>query len=150
MFNYLTNTLYNKLPSELRAVIQNTTVVSSHGNGSDSTCTTSDTRDSNCNYITPKQKIYLLDTKEVFGSGSKDTAVGTTRQLDYYKGKSNADRIKVQRSSDSDTEGTAVDWWLRTANSETDCYYSCISITGSIGYHSAKITYGLSPAFRIG
>ena len=143
MYDYVTNTVYNALPSELRAVMQDTIVVSSHGNGSDATCDTSlSTRDDNCNYVTPNQKIYLLDRQEVFAdNASANTAASTTRQLDYYSA-NNTSSAKIKQY-----QGSNCYWKLRTALFEDPYYFSGVSSDGRLGFSTGG---GVSPAFRIG
>ncbi len=153
MYNYVTNIVYNALPSELRAVMQDTIVVSSHGNGSDATCdTTLSTRDANCNYVTI-EKLYLFDINEVVGldelDSTKNTAINTTRQLDFY---ANGGR----KTKDCRRCGNPhQEWWSRTAYGKDSNRYLFIASAGNgVGYSDAYESYVssifVSPAFRIG
>ena len=141
MRTFVNNDIYNVLPSNLKGAIIDTTVVSSHGSTSGET------------NFTSTDKLYLLAPKEIYAnfSDSADTAKELTRTLDYYK------NIGVTASNDSGTikkNGTEdYYWWLRSASSgDTERFFAVLSI-GTVGvYHDsrASITWGVSPAFRIG
>ena len=127
VYDYLKNTLYGQLPSDLQAAIKPTRVISGYGsNGTDS-----------ANFTTT-DNLYLLSGVEVFGS----TAAGTTTQLEYYNNSSNS-KIKQYNSSDSW-------WWLRPARSYRSSGFRDVNIYGSLDADSADITLGVAPAFRIG
>ena len=141
MYTFVNNDIYNALPSELRNVIIDTTVVSSHGS--------KDT----ANFIST-DKLYLLSTAEVWAQGSSntidyDTARDNTRQLDYYSnlGTSTSNysgTIKKYRTS------TAW-WWLRSAASNRRDSFYIVSNDGTwVKDCSASGNGYLSPAFRIG
>ena len=137
MYTYVQNDIYNVLPSELKAGIIETTVVSGHGSSDSANFTSTD-------------KLYLLSTKEVWGSilGENDTATAETRQLDYYKEKgvtpSNYSGAKKQYN------GSNSYWWLRGANSGySDIFYVVLTI-GMWDDTFASDSYGVAPAFRIG
>lgn len=137
MRTYVNNDIYNALPSELKNGIIDTYVVSGHGPSHSANFTSTD-------------KLYLLSTKEVWGSnpGGYDTATAETRQLDYYKAQgvttSNYSGAKKQYN------GSNKNWWLRAASS-TDSYtfYNVIT-NGDWSNYYAYRTYGVAPAFRIG
>lgn len=141
MREYLANTIFSALPTELQSNIIDTTVVSSHGSADSNNFTSSD-------------KLYLLSTKEVWGKEGTssviqyDTAEAETRQLDYYKS------IGVTTSNNKGTikknGNTALDWWLRSAYSKNNDYVYKVGSGGWSGYISAINVYGVSPAFRIG
>ena len=144
MRTYLNTDIYNALPSSLRNVISNTTVVSGHGTTSGET------------NFTSTDKLYLLTSVEIRGTpGSADTLTTSgTRQLDYYK-----DVANVTASSYSGAikynGGTAKSWWLRSASSSTTDNYGVTRFTnvytsGTPTYHAdATTSMGVSPAFRI-
>lgn len=132
MYNYVTNTLYNALPEEIRNSIIDTTVVSSHGS------------DDSDNFITTNQKLYLLDRQEVWADGGSNTAIETTRQLDYYKLNKGAANI-IKNSGNS--PGV---WWLRTAHSTSNNGFFRIDSNGGPSIIEATWALGVSPAFRIG
>ena len=126
--NYLKNNsnnwIYNMLPSDLRAGIIDTVVISGHGSGESNNYTTTD-------------KLYLLSEKEVFGTSIAETTGGTTRQLDYYR-LSNANKSK----------GNTM-WWLRSPKS--DATNSFLNVyNGVFNYSNPNAKIYISPAFRIG
>ena len=138
---YVNGTIYNTLPSDLQNVIATTKVISGHGSTSGET-----------NFET-QDKLYLLSIEEIYedfaGSldAQKDTAVGTSKQLDYYKNQgvttsSYAGAIKQYNGSNST-------WWLRSArSSDTDSFL----LVASNGHWNGSYTSsyrGVSPAFRI-
>ena len=142
MRTYANGEFFNKLPSDLKKVIVDTTVISGHGSTSGE------------NNFTSTDKIYLLSAKEVWEDGtsnqvsSKDTAWDKTRQLDYYKNlgvttNSYSGAIKKNNGSNSS-------WWLRAANSGYNGYFLRVSADGDWIDASAFGNSGFAPAFRIG
>jgi hypothetical protein len=142
--DYSTTGIYSSLPEVLRNAIINTTVVSGHGSVDTTNYTTTD-------------KLYLLSTHEVWedddgntnaGIDYRDTAYNNTRQLDYYAG------LNVTTSSYSGAKkqrnGSNAIWWLRSANSNNMNNFNSVYFYGSWDNLNANITYGVSPAFRIG
>ena len=134
--DYINDTIYKSLPSELQNVIISTKVIS--GN------VTTETQD----------KLYLLSSEEIYEdfASSKnakyDKSVGTSKQLDYYKNQgvttSNYSGAKKQYN------GVADDWWLRSANSDISYNFLSVIYNGSWnGYSTSFLSYGVSPAFRI-
>lgn len=136
MRTYVNNDIYNALPSELKNGIIDTYVVSGHGPSHSANFTSTD-------------KLYLLSTKEVWGSnpGGYDTATAETRQLDYYKAQgvttSNYSGAKKQYN------GSNKNWWLRAALSYFSSSFCHVSTSGYWSSINAS-SYGVAPAFRIG
>ena len=139
---FLNHYLNDFLPSDLNEVIIDTTVISGHGFKDNTNFTTTD-------------KLYLLSTKEVYGTegtGNKieyDSAEIETRQLDYYKLK------EVTTSNYSEAikknNGSNNYWWLRTAVSYGSSTFFSISSSGNWSIDGSDTTFcGVSPAFRIG
>lgn len=135
IFPYVTNTVYDALPEEIRNSIIPTTVVSSHGS------------DDTDNFTTPNQKLYLLSAQEIFGNHNYsvyDSASTSTRQLDYYRfNNTDANRIKKY-------QGSTTIWWLRSSYTSNNGVYAIVSTGGSTGYNYASAINGVTPAFRIG
>ena len=140
MHTFVNNDIYNALPSELKNIIINTTVVSGHGKEDTSNFTSTD-------------KLYLLSTTEIWKESTSnpiqyDSAKNLTRQLDYYK-KINTTTtnytgaIKKYNSND-------IMWFLRTANSGDENYFYLVTTLGDWGNNTARSSNGVSPAFRIG
>ena len=136
LYTYVQNDIYNALPSDLKSKIIDTYVVSGHGPSHSANFTSTD-------------KLYLLSTKEVWGSNpGRDTATAETRQLDYYKEKgvttSNYGGAKKQYN------GSISSWWLRAAYSTTGNIFYIVNTNGDWRNYSASSTDGVAPAFRIG
>ena len=145
MRTYVNSDIYNALPTELKSVIINTTVVSGYGENDSSNFTSTD-------------KLYLLSTHEVWQDGDGDTSYGidyydkaynNTRQLDYYSSQnvttsSYSGAIKQQNGSNSS-------WWLRSATFRNSYHFYSVADFGNWETHySDYTTPGVSPAFRIG
>ena len=152
--DYLNTTIYDKLPSDLKDVIIDTTVVSGYGKENSSNYTTND-------------KIYLLTTHEIWedvyegnwGLKVLDTAYYNTRQLDYY----NINGVTTSYNGNSKLNvnpefaikkyrENITDWILRTPCNVTDIkYVYCVNSAGGNGeYGSVSSNMGIAPAFRIG
>ena len=133
--------IYNSLPEELKQVIVDTKVISSHGL-TDST------------NFTSIDKLYLLATKEIWekdGTSNfikSDTSDNQTRQLDYYKSigittNNYSGAIKQYQLSNKD-------WWTRSALSSGRYYFYRVNSRGGWNNLYASRTSGVAPAFRIG
>ena len=137
VYSLLNTDLYNALPSDLKSLIIDTTVVSGHGSSDSANFTSID-------------KFYLLSGKEVYSdfSSTYDTGKDLTRTLDYYVNKG------VTTSSYSEAikkyGTTASWWWLRAAYSSSAYIFFAVNDNGIWGYYGAYSNYGVSPAFRIG
>ena len=145
-----TDTLYSKLPSDLRSVIIDTYTVSGHGK--EDTGTRSDGN------FESTDKLYLLTAGEIYSNclteDCSDTAsyqngATTTRQLDYYHS------IGVSKSSYSGAikqhDGSNSWWWLRAANPSSSYHAKGVPANGSYySVYSTRVDGGVAPAFRIG
>ena len=129
--------IYNALPEDLKQVIVDTKVISSHGSDDSTNFTSID-------------KLYLLATKEIWGKDGTsnnigyDTSDNQTRQLDYYKS------IGVTTNNHSGAMKPDRIWWTRSA---TTLYSYDFYIVNAFGYRNcfyANHTYGVAPAFRVG
>ena len=141
LYSFVTEDIYNALPSDLKNVIIDTYTVSSHSNSDSSNFTSVD-------------KLYLLLTKEVWGKGgtsniiTTDTAEAETRQLDYYKnnGVTTSNYSGVKKTY----QGSTSAWWLRSVQSNISIYFYYVHKAGGWDFMDADYTYGIAPAFRIG
>ena len=137
MRTFVNNDIYNALPSDLRNVIIDTLIVSSHGNGDTENFTSTD-------------KLYLLAPKEVYIDFSQvnDTSKDLTRTLDYYTTKG----VTINKYNGAiKKNGTNIDgWWLRSAFSIGNTYYYTIGMYTAYETKFASTEVGVSPAFRIG
>ena len=134
MRTYINSDIYNALPEDLKSVIINTNLVSSRGF-------------QDANNLTSTDKLYLLESKEVYGN-SAGTANNVTRQLDYYANQG------VTASNYSlaikQMDGTNSAWQLRSTAFSNNNYVFCIVTTGgNIGGNLPAAASGVSPAFRI-
>ena len=140
MRTYINNDIYNALPTELKAGIISTTVVSGYGRYDSSNFTTTD-------------NMYLLSTREVYGKDgiSSDTANGDniTRQLDWYKlsGVTNSNYSNATKKNGRWDEN----WWLRSVNKSSMDSFNMVSTysDGNLSGFQAHESAGVSPAFRL-
>ena len=133
--------IYNALPEDLKQVIVDTKVISSHGLNDSTNFTSID-------------KLYLLATKEIWGKDgtsniiNNDTSDNQTRQLDYYKS------IGVTTNNRSGAikqyQLSSKFWWTRSANSRYSHYFYNVNSIGDWSSFAADGTSGVAPAFRIG
>ena len=137
LYTYVQNDIYNALPTELKAGIIETTVVSGHGSSDSANFTSTD-------------KLYLLSTMEVWGSnpGGYDTATAETRQLDYYK--SQGVTTSNQSGAIKQYNGSNSYWWLRAAKSTVIDGFYVVLTSGDWNSSNAYRSIGVAPAFRIG
>ena len=137
LYTYVNDTLYNKLPSDLKSLIINTKAISGHGSSDSSNFESTD-------------KLYLLTSGEVGLKKSNDTVelatddigTGKTKTLEYYVNSSGTTRIKKYN-------GTANWYWLRSAHSNYSNFFFIVPSDGYIDYTVAYLSGGVAPAFRI-
>lgn len=138
---YLNSDIYNALPSDLKNLIINTTVISGHGS------TVGEVN------FTSTDKLYLLATKEVWEQGTSntidsDTARENTRQLDYYKLKGVTTSANLSRVIKK-YNGSNKSWWFRSGFSTSNSFFYGASSNGRWDFFNAIYNIGVSPAFRI-
>ena len=134
MRTYVNGDIYNALPTELKNMIIDTTVVSGHGSNDSTNFTTTD-------------KLYLLSTKEVWTNNSysnNDSAKDLTRTMDYYITNTSYSFRKKQYN------GSVSHWWLRSALSNYSVNFYKVDDTGDSTSNISSTLYGVSPAFRLG
>ena len=146
VYDYLKNTLYIQLPSDLQTVIKPTRVISGYGSNDSTNFTTTD-------------KLYLLSSEEVYGiddGGNHfyDTAYGTSHQLEYYSNNGVTYSTRSYRGTNLDKavkqyNSSNTWWWLRSANSNGSSSFRDVDY-GDLNNNDASKTYGVAPAFRIG
>ena len=133
--------IYNALPEDLKQVIVDTKVISSHGSDDSTNFTSID-------------KLYLLATKEIWGKDGTsntidyDTSDNQTRQLDYYKSigittNNYSGAIKQYQVSNEY-------WWTRSAYSYDSHSFDSVISNGDWNYFYVNNFLGVAPAFRIG
>lgn len=135
---YINTTVYNSLPSDLKAGIIDTKVISSHGKNETSNLTSTD-------------KLYLLAPREIYSNYSNstyDSAISTTRQLDYYASLNIT--MSSYRGAGKKFNGNNTWGWLRSAVANGTTSFCSIGASGDGGTGEANSGRGISPAFRIG
>ena len=132
---YVNNDIYNALPSDLQNVIATTKVISGHRNISGET-----------NFET-QDKLYLLSTKEVWGTAHRDTVDSETKQLDYYKNLG----VTIDNYSKAIKQNNGVNsaYWLRAAYADSTVRFRYVDATGNSSNETTSTKLGVSPAFRI-
>ena len=147
VYDYLKNTLYSQLPSDLQTVIKPTRVISGDGSNDSTNFTTTD-------------KLYLLSAEEVYGiddGGNHfyDTVYGTSHQLEYYSNNgvtystnswSGTNLNKAVKQYNSSNRW----WWLRSTTSGNNPHFHLINSDGSCNNYFDNDSVGVAPAFRIG
>ena len=135
MYSFVTEDIYNALPSDLRNVIIDTYTVSHYSETWKSVST---------------DKLYLLSPKEVWGDDLlSDYTATLTRQLDYY----NTNNVTTENYSGAikTYQGSENSWWLRS-----EYWVSCdrgfftVMPDGDYNHYYYTYTEGIAPAFRIG
>ena len=138
---YINDTIYSSLPSDLQSVIATTKVISGHGITSGET-----------NFET-QDKLYLLSSEEIyedFASSSNaqyDTAVGTSKQLDYYKNQGVI--TSSYTGAKKQYKGRNTFSWLRSARYHNTNSFLIVFGDGRLDRDYAFYSRGVSPAFRI-
>lgn len=132
------NGLYSKFPEDLKKVIIDTKVVSSHG---------SEDKDN----FESTEKLYLLSTAEIWKQDSNktidyDTAREETRQLDYYEGTTTNSYFKAIKKYNSSADW----WWLRSSYSNYNSSFYTVFSDGNWSRNDCRYNSGIAPAFRIG
>ena len=144
---YVNETIYDKLPSELKLGIIDTKVVSGFGPHDFENFNTTD-------------KLYLLSSKEIWGEDFEknddyyDTSGKATRQLDYYNElgvtSTNCSAVIKQSGEPDNYSVTTNYWWLRSSFASMQMFFFDVSNDGSLYYATPYSNLGVSPAFRIG
>ena len=136
--SYLNSTIYNKLPSDLKAVIINTNVISPHS------------KNDNLNFTT-NDKLFLFSIKEVgFGTRNSDSARYYTAKLDYYLEEATEEAFN-KRKKYKYGSNEASEWWLRSMNEDAGLLFHIVSVNGKYDDRGASNTsVGISPGLRIG
>ena len=129
---YINEVIYNALPKDLSSKIKKTQVVSSHG------------KTSNEENSVAEDKLYLLSTKEVWGTKSSMDTLEETRQLDYY----NQEKVTISNCQKAIKKNKY--WQLRSAYVKDTLSYFGVSNVGDETLSDANNPQGVAPAFRIG
>ena len=142
--SYVNNALYNLLPTDLKNIIVDTKVVSSHGSDDTENFTSTD-------------KLYLLAPGEIYSDWKTssealyDTSKDLTRTLDYYAAQGITTNNLSKALKTEKTESSATSMWLRSASSYNNSMFYNVPLSSTEDVMTAaNITYSFSPAFRIG
>ena len=133
MRTYLSNNIYNSLPSDLQAVIKEVNKVSDNGNMDTTTLN-----------IT-KDKLFLLSLEEV-GVTSNDVdgrcVNGQGTKYEYFS--NDASRVKSNLSGE-----LMCFWWLRSTYTNDTNDFFFVYFNGDWNYYRANDANGVVPAFCI-
>ena len=135
---YTNSDIYNTLPTDIKNGIIDTIVVSGHGRTNGET------------NFTSTDKLYFLDSKEVYGESFTDlnnTARDYERQLDYYE--SQGVTISNYSGAIKKRKGSNYSWWLRSASFTSTIIFYFVNAEG-VNADNGIGAFGISPAFRIG
>ena len=132
----LANSYMAALPSDLRAVMKSVTKYSDNTGGGSNTAS----------YVTATTDyLFLLAEFEVQGSRSYANSAEQTYQLQYDYFKNGNSKIAYKYNA----TGTAVYWWLRSANYNNSYYFCCVNASGTAGTCYASYSLALAPGFVV-
>ena len=123
MKTYVETNIYNKLPSDLKAIVAPVK----------KKCYTTYNQASSLSEA--NYNVWLLAEAEVFDSVSY--TVGSGEGTKYPIFTNNTSRVKK-------VNGSAYYWWLRSANSSNSTYFVHVRSGGSVFYYNASISYGVA------
>lgn len=125
--DWLNNSFYNTLPTDLKAVIKISGKRYSAGNQS----TTINTQGS---------RVFLMSEVECFGTASY-SVIGEGTQYPIFT--NNASRIKRF----SNGSGSATNWWTRSPHASNATNYCYVNLNGAASATTATSTYGVCFGF---
>ena len=132
----LANSYMAALPSDLRAVMKSVTKYSDNTGGGSNTAS----------YVTATTDyLFLLAEFEVQGSRSYANSAEQTYQLQYDYFKNGNSKIAYKYNA----TGTAVYWWLRSADYNYSNFFCCVNTDGSAGIIIASYSLALAPGFVV-
>ena len=106
--------------------------------------------------FTTTDKLYLFSPHEIWNDVDENTSSGidyydksysNTRQLDYYASKSVT--TSNYTSAIKKQNGSAYNWWLRSARSNDSYIFFAVHYYGSWINDISNNSYGVAPSFRI-
>lgn len=125
----INTTIFNKLPMELRSLIEEVVVKSADGGSTNYTGIT----ESNNKLFIPCASEVALSTS--YGKAEEGTV------WDYYIGAGNSKRVK------SKVGASAIEWWLRSPYPTTTTNFSFVNSSGSGTSNYAGSSNGVCPCF---
>ena len=138
----VSGTLMAALPSDLRAVMKPMNIYTDNTGGGSNTAS----------YVTKSvDYLPLLAECEIFGSSygysgngyANDAEKNYQQQYQYYKNGNS--KVKYRHNSTSSTAA----WWERSPYCTSSSYFCTVYAGGTAGSATARLSYGLAPAFRV-
>ena len=119
-------------PSDLQAVIKQSTIFTAQGSANGACTATQD-------------EVFLLAEYEVFGS----SAWASTQEPNYLKQYAyySAGNSKVKHKHNATS--TAAHWWERSPTSRYSDCFCCVTPGNAANIYTANTSYGMSPAFKV-
>ena len=132
----VSGTLMAALPSDLRAVMKPMNIYTDNTGGGSNTAS----------YVTKSvDYLPLLAEYEIFGTRSYANSAEQNYQAQYQYYKNGNSKVKYRHSS---TSSTAY-WWERSPTCYGGGAFCFVGTGGAAGYHGARDSLGLAPAFRV-
>lgn len=130
------NTLMAALPSDLRAVMKPMTIYTDNTGAATNTaaCVT-----------TSIDYLPLLAEYEIFGTRTYANTYEQGYQSQYTYYANGNSKVKYRHSATSST----AHWWERSPSYSYSNVFCTVTASGSANFNGSRISYGLSPAFRV-
>ena len=119
-------------PSDLQAVIKQSTIFTAQGSGNGDCTATQD-------------EVFLLAEYEVFGSN----AWASTQEPNYLKQYSYYSAGNSKKKYRHNATGTASRWWWRSSGSYSPSAFCCADTDGDASFYNCFYPLGVSPAFKV-
>ena len=129
MRNTILAQLFDCLPTDLQAVVKNTTKYTSAGNESTNIVSTSD-------------RLFLLSEFEIFGNITYSVS-GERNYQQRYSWYSNHSPIKYNSSN------SAIDWWERSPYQPNSSTFCRVHDNGNASSNYASDSHGVAPCLCI-
>ena len=119
-------------PSDLKAVIKQSTIFTTQGSGNGACTATED-------------DVFLLAEYEVFGThkNASSQEPNYLKQYSYYS--SGNSKVKYKHNNTSD----AATWWGRSPNSDDSFRFFYVFTSGKLSLHYPTYDNGVSPCFKV-
>lgn len=123
MSNWVNNNIYDKLPSDLKAIVAPVWKMYYSKNNDASTLSRT------------AYSVWLLAEAEVFDSANYSVGGGEGTKYPIFE--DNTSRVKK-------VSGSAFYWWLRSVVSKSSSRFVCVYSDGSVAVGDASISYGVA------
>ena len=132
----VSGTLMAALPSDLRAVMKPMTIYTDNTGGGSNTAS----------YVTASvDYLPLLAEFEIFGTRSYANSAEQNYQQQYAYYSAGNSKVKYRHSA----TGSTAYWWERSPYYGSSYYFCAVTASGDAYSNTARISYGLAPAFRV-